>query len=110
MTRQEFEIKLRGYRKALRLLLALWLLAPFLIWTVFRLLSPFLSEPMTGWVVVLLVGFWAVLPVFVLSQLARRLGLFCPRCGVRDDAGRFIRRVQRDGRCPRCKQEVLNVG
>lgn len=62
------------------------------------------------WLTMVLFGLWAALPVFVLSQLARRLGLFCPACGVRDDYGRFMRGLERDGRCPRCRREVLHAG
>ena len=109
MTHDDFRFRVRRYRRDTQLVALGWLASPFLIWLAFRLVRPFTSEVFAGWLTVTLVGVWAVLPMFIFSQLARRLGLFCPVCGVRDRCWSFIRGVQRDGRCPRCKKEVLNA-
>ena len=108
MTRDDFQIKIQLFRKASRLLGLVWLVLPFLIWVAFLLFRPFTTEVFAGWLTIMLVGLWAVLPVYVGSQIARRLGLFCPECGVRDHTWLFIVGVKRDGRCPRCKKAFLS--
>ena len=109
MTFEHFQSQVRRLKDAVRLMRICALVSPFLIWGIFRLCERHTSEVFAGWLLVMLIGLWAVVPTFILSRKARALGLFCPACGERDYPWSFIRRVQRDGRCPTCNKEVLSA-
>ncbi len=105
MTNEHFQVQVKRYWRGAGVIGVSWLIAPFVGWVVCRLVFPHVSEVLMGWLIVILIGCWAVVPIYLYSRLARNLGLFCSHCGLRDDASAFVRRVQRDGRCPRCKME-----
>lgn len=119
MTWQDFQLRVESYRRYVRPIVIVYLIfiftGPFITWPL--LLNPtfhwftklFGSESFAFWLTIMTLILVLVVPVYFLSRIRQRFGLFCPKCRHSDRYGRYMRGVLRDGRCPHCKMEVLDV-
>src|SRR5690348_14360829 len=116
-SRQEFQTRVRAYRRAVLPFLFVYVLyifsGPFFSWplllgSTFRWSrSWFDSQSFAIWFAFVVFMLVNCLPLFVLPCFRHHYDLYCPKCRYPDRYGRYIRRVLRDGRCPHCQLKVL---